>query len=103
MMVEVRDKQDTIVAIAEGSRAETVGQVCARIEELFVGPKEGRVVLGTKHGAKGLEADEVVILDDHLQARAKLPWQQQQEKNLRYVGVTRARRRLRFVTSEGLR
>lgn len=102
-MAEATDKQDTIVAIAEGSRSKDVAELTARIDDLFVGPREGRVLCGTIHGAKGLEADEVWALDDHLQARAKLPWQVQQERNLQYVKITRARKALRFIRSEGLR
>jgi superfamily I DNA/RNA helicase len=59
------------------------------------------VELSTVHRAKGLEADRVFIL-----APEKLPlvwagqqaWETEQEQNLRYVALTRARRELYFVT-----
>ena len=58
------------------------------------------IVLSSVHKAKGLEADRVWVLEPGLLGlrRGKQSEEQyQQELNLTYVTVTRARRELRFV------
>jgi superfamily I DNA/RNA helicase len=58
------------------------------------------ITLSTVHKAKGLEANRVIILLPN-----KLPmeypnqknWQLEQEKNLKYVAVTRAKKELIFI------
>lgn len=99
------DRQETVVALVEGSKAETVDQLLAHCRDLFEGPTEGRTLVGTIHSVKGLEADNVWFLDrDLIPSRgAKKEWQKVQENNLLYVGITRARKTLRFIRSEGLR
>ena len=75
------------------------------LEELFAVPDasadQGVVEVMTIHKSKGLEWDTVFILDPQLMPSkwAKLPWQQQQEKNLQYVAVTRAKLHLKYITS----
>ena len=67
---------------------------------------KGKVVLSTIHKAKGLEADTVFFLDQGLlYGRWITPgtWMEIQEKNLEYVGVTRAKNRLVFIDSDGLK
>lgn len=102
---EARDRYDTIYAIAEGSKAQTVDELIAHVRDLFDGDPTGKVLVGTGHGSKGLEAPRVWILDRHLlpARQAKKPWQLQQESNLEYVMTTRALRELRYIKSEGLR
>lgn len=65
--------------------------------------QDAQILLSTAHKAKGLEADSVIVLDDfptvkELQARlldGKLPQiDYEQELNLLYVGVSRAKHRL---------
>jgi superfamily I DNA/RNA helicase len=60
------------------------------------------VTLSSIHRAKGLEADNVVILEPELlAARARDPEAFQQEKNLLYVALTRAKNHLAFASGEG--
>jgi len=69
------------------------------IDALF-GDGGSGVELMTAHRAKGLEADRVYILaPDRLgnTSRCKMAWQEEQEHNLAYVAITRARRDLAFV------
>lgn len=69
------------------------------IEGLFA--DEGAAVwLSSIHRAKGLEADRVFVLRPDKMAltwKGMLPWQAEQEQNLRYVGLTRAKKDLYFV------
>ncbi len=101
---DARDEHATICAIVEGTNARTVGQLVRQVKDLFEGPREGRICVGTIHAVKGLEADRVWFLDPGLiPARgAKKDWQLQQERNLKYVALTRARKELRFVQSADL-
>jgi len=72
--------------------ANSVEDVKRKIESLFkAGPG---VTLATVHKAKGLEWDNVFILDKGalMPSRwATAPWEQAQERNIIYVAVTRAR------------
>ena len=73
--------------------------VIAAIERLF---SEGRgVCLSTVHKAKGLEAKRAFLLEPDLfksfRARAKHAWQKEQERNIEYVAVTRAKEELIYL------
>lgn len=61
---------------------------------------ENAVTLSTIHKAKGLEANRVLIILPNklpLTWQQQLEWQFQQELNLKYVAITRARKELVFV------
>lgn len=63
---------------------------------------QGRgLCLSTVHKAKGLEAHSAYLLNyglyDHFANRAKHAWQQEQERNIKYVAVTRAKRNLVYM------
>jgi superfamily I DNA/RNA helicase len=61
------------------------------------------VVFSTAHKSKGLEADRVLILLPYklpLVWKSQLDWQYQQELNLKYVALTRAKKELIFVNIE---
>lgn len=76
----------------------------ARIERMFSNDNnEGVVVCSTIHKAKGLEAERVFLIDrDKMPHKsARQPWQIQQEMNLIYVAITRAKRFLQYVTLTG--
>jgi ATP-dependent DNA helicase UvrD/PcrA len=73
--------------------------VCSAINALF---DNGRgVCLTTVHKAKGLEAHRALLLDHGLfgiyESRATHLWQQEQERNIHYVAVTRAQRELVYM------
>lgn len=75
-----------------------VSDVTKKIETLFSDDKSG-IVLSTIHKAKGLEADNVHILNPELMPSrwAKKEWEKEQEKNLIYVAYTRAKQKLSFI------
>jgi hypothetical protein len=72
--------------------------VVKKIESLFTDDKKG-IILSTIHKAKGLEADNVYILNRELMPShwAKKPWEKEQEENLEYVAYTRAKQKLSFI------
>ncbi|MDG3003272.1 UvrD-helicase domain-containing protein [Paludisphaera mucosa] len=93
----LEDKCDCLLAICDG--ASTVQEVLGRIERMFSDVSDGNVVtLSSIHRAKGLERDRVVVLRPDLLPGpwAKTLEDQAQERNILYVGVTRARSRLTF-------
>lgn len=92
----VQDKVDTIIHLS--SKADTLEQLDQRIGEIFT-TKTAPVTLTTGHGAKGLEADNCIILRPDLLplSYAKTPDQIQQESNLEYVINTRTRNVLTIV------
>ncbi len=95
----IEDKYDCLNIFLQ--HADSVEELCAEILELFDESRKGLLTLSTIHKAKGLEWETVFALDFNLLPSrwAKQPWQQQQEKNLQYVCVTRAKLNLFFITS----
>ena len=81
----------------------TLRGLTARIDGLF-GEAEGVVTLSTVHKAKGKEAENVFILLPHLMPlpNAETPEEREAEDCVRFVAVTRAKRKLVFVESEGV-
>jgi len=69
------------------------------IEQIFSDNGKAGVKLSSVHRAKGLEANVVWILCPDLMPhpKAEQPWEQEQEMNLKYVAITRAKRELRVV------
>jgi len=90
------DGVETVLKFSEG--ADSLQDLLARIDRAF-SDGEGGLVLSTIHKAKGIEWDRVFLWRwDLLPSQwARLEWQQRQERNCQYVGVTRARRELYFV------
>ena len=58
-------------------------------------PDPTAVTVMTIHSSKGLEFDDVFFLDSDLVGNS------QQEKNLRYVIITRSKSTLTYITTEG--
>ena len=93
------DRCDCLGQLA--AQATSLGQLETFIESKFddaVKPGEC-VVLSSVHRAKGLEADNVFVLDPGnlpLRTKRQKPWQVVQEKNLCYIAATRAKRVLTF-------
>lgn len=96
----VHDKYDSVMLFCEQvSLHEPVDVVISKISELF---EQGRgVCLSTVHKAKGLEADRCYLLDyplfDLFAAKQRQPWQFEQERNIKYVAVTRAKQELVYM------
>lgn len=64
--------------------------------------RDDECILMTIHKSKGLETDNVYILDQHLIPNKYVTqdWEQIQEQNLKYVMITRARKKLGFLMKD---
>lgn len=90
---------DVITCLAE--EVNSVAELKKMIERIFTDEIKG-IILSTIHKAKGLENERVFFLCPELipSRFAVLDWQYEQEENLRYVGITRAKRELIYVSSK---
>jgi len=84
----LEDKFGILEAVAEVSSC--AGDMIERLQVLFT-ERKGAVILGTIHGAKGLEATNVFILAE------KFFKEGAEEDNIRYVALTRSKARLYLV------
>jgi DNA helicase II / ATP-dependent DNA helicase PcrA len=86
------DKYDTLVALTDGLR--DLASVRKRIEEMFSDTDEDSIItLCTGHKSKGLERKTIWTLEETFAkcaAKAKTPFEIEQEANVRYVSATRA-------------
>lgn len=96
-IVTLNDKIDTLIALTEDVNDLTDLRV--KINRLFADDNPaGKILLSSVHKAKGLEADNVFILDyAHIMLKMSQEWQQVQEKNLFYVALTRSKRKMYLV------
>ncbi len=96
----LEDKKTCIEILCAG--APSIQSVLTKIELMFSDQDNPGVTFSTVHKCKGLEADRIFILYPHLMPfyRAKLPWQIEQEMNLKYVALTRSKSELYFVHAE---
>ena len=95
----IEDRFETLYAMTEGTTSVT--EVVRRCETLFSDERKG-VLLSTVHRAKGLEADNVFILRPDLiphpaAKKSNSPENLQQESNLEYVAITRAKKELTYI------
>lgn len=92
------EKVKIIEIIAESISAKICQDIINKINEIFKDESKG-ILLSTIHKAKGLESENVFIIERHLMPSkyAKQDWQKEQETNLEYVAYTRAKRYLGFV------
>lgn len=101
-LAELKDKIDCLDALSLGCT--TTYQIRKKIDELFAENNvKNAIMLMTAHKSKGLEADNVhIILPNKLPLvwKGQLEWQYQQEMNLLYVAITRAKKNLYFVNME---
>lgn len=91
------DKMDTLKVFSDAVQSVYVSDVIVFIENLF---KEGKgITLSTIHRSKGLEADKVFILAADLMPHplATKPWEIEQESNIQYVAITRAKNELVYI------
>ena len=79
----------------------SIADVVAKITELFNERVEESIRLSSIHRAKGLEATNVFIIKPELLPHplASLDWEVEQEENLKYVAITRAKENLIWVRS----
>lgn len=90
----LEDKVLTLLFIARLSK--NIEDLKLKIQSIFSDEIEG-IILSTVHKAKGLEADRVFIVRPDLLPMTKnirSQWEKQQENNLTYVAITRARKEL---------
>ena len=100
-LVNLQDRRDCLLCFTEGVR--TTDEVVKKIEQVFTDDKSNSGIrLSSVHKAKGLEADSVYFLMPKEapcpHPMAKTPWEKQQEMNILYVGITRAKHNLIYVT-----
>lgn len=90
----VSDQQGIIMALLEG--AATIAELEARCDELFADNAERQAVMcSSVHRAKGLEANNVFLLQGTFRASKTGG---SEEDNIKYVAITRAKQRLTWVT-----
>lgn len=82
----------------------SVPDLIKMIQGIFTDDVKG-IMLSTIHKAKGLENDRVFFLCPELipSRFATQPWQYEQERNLKYVAITRAKRELIYVSGGAFR
>ena len=96
---KLQEQIDIIRFVLKRNKLENVEKV---INELFSDNNKTGIRLMTMHKSKGLEADNVFILNDYLcpSKYAKTKEELISEKNLLYVAITRAKKKLYFIDFE---
>jgi superfamily I DNA/RNA helicase len=98
------DRLDAIECCYMAWSCATADAFKGRLESLFSDKNEkNAIVLSTVHKAKGLEGERVFILKPNrlpLRLKTAQQWQIEQERNLLYVALTRAKSYLCFVRDE---
>lgn len=94
------DKIDCIKILSNDVKDKA--ELTEKIITIFADENKKGVCLSTIHKAKGLEANNVYILDKNLMPSkfAKQEWEITQERNLQYVAFTRPKRILGFLDSK---
>lgn len=95
MVDRCHDQADMIRALAEDSDVQTVGQVQKQVDWLFTENPEvaDQIVCSSVHKAKGLETTRAFILQESFYRRGVT----NEEVNLEYVAITRAKTQLTRV------
>jgi superfamily I DNA/RNA helicase len=91
----IRDQASMLISLADG--ADSVNHVEDRIDALFKDDGmgiAGMVTCSSVHKAKGLEADRVFVLQDTMKHH------NQEELNIQYVAITRAKHELVYVVDD---
>ncbi len=100
------DKYECIKVVAD--ECSTIAEIKNKLESIFADyTKSNEITLSTIHKAKGLEADNVFIVLPNklpLTFKGQKEWEYEQELNLKYVAITRAKKNLVWVNldEEGL-
>lgn len=91
----VEDKVGAIQCLCES--ANSIQELLRNVDELFA-DKTKAIKFATIHKSKGLEAKRVFWLDfDYSFNWIKKDWMKEQENNLRYVAITRAKNELYLI------
>lgn len=94
-MSDICDQAEMLISLADGAKGIT--EIENRIEDLFKDDGlgvNGMITCSSIHRAKGLEANRVFVLKDTLRNY------NEEEKNLQYVAITRAKQTLVFVSDK---
>ena len=103
MAIAIEDKVSCLIVIINrvekiNAKSSTpVDDVCAEIDKIFGDDVKGCVILSSIHKSKGREWDNVYWLQAKENRFAVQSWQKTQEKNLKYVAVTRAKKNLFII------
>ena len=101
MVESLSDKLDALEAIyLTQVDATSLCDLAARIGNLFADNGDSPIVLATAHRSKGLENQRIFLLQPNdlpLTWEGQQNWQLQQEQNLLYVALTRAKAELILV------
>ena len=96
--VNYKDKVDSIESISQG--IEKSSKVIEKIKSIFSDDNGDGICLSSVHKSKGLENDRVfIICEDKLPLKGcmNIPWMAEQEWNLVYVAITRAKHYLGYI------
>ena len=103
----ISQEYDTIQAIeAINDSCNDADCLIEKIKSLFSDKKTKGIALSTIHKAKGLESERVVFLEPNLtmkKTKKQKQWQFDQEQNLQYVAVTRAKKELILCSSSEIK
>lgn len=96
---DLNDRVSCVTIFWSRSEASSIDGFLSEIRSLFSDNQDNATRLSTVHRAKGLEANRVFLLKPELMPspHARMSWERQQEENLRYVALTRAKEALHFV------
>ena len=101
LMEALSDKLEALEAIYLAQvQATSVSALAAYVDELFADKGNSPITLATAHRSKGLENQRIFLLEPDkmpLTWKGQRDWQFQQEKNLLYVALTRAKDELVLV------
>ena len=94
------DSIECLEIVANG--LETKLELINKLTLIFKDNNGEGICLSTIHKAKGLEADNVYILNKNLMPSkfVKQDWEKEQERNLEYVAYTRPKKMLGFIYSK---
>ena len=100
----LNDKCNALRSAYDGMKPSSFEDFGKQVEGLF-SEKKGIVMLSTIHRAKGLESNDVTILNGGrcrlpVKFKDSLPWEDKQESNIHYVALTRSKQKLTFVTDD---
>lgn len=93
----ITDKKECFEVLCEGRRS--LDEIKGYIRDLFddKDEDENRIILSTIHKSKGLERNRVWLLNKSFVVKPKTDEEIEAERNIRYVGITRAKNSLFFV------
>jgi superfamily I DNA/RNA helicase len=102
----LNDRAECATIIAEQMpQHSTVDEFEKYINQMYSDDLHAPIILSTVHRAKGLEWNDVYILDKYLMPSkwAKTDEDKAQESNIEYVAVTRSKCNLTYIYSSGLK